>query len=125
MSEVAIEYFPVWKEPEKLASVLLTLKQRLGAGRLDGVGVTMTAELSDAYQTKREGVNHILGCVKKAFPDFPIYVLNTDAELEPLGSCQSRTTGGCRGELGSNRLVSSSTHSKIAWWLMLEAQAPA
>lgn len=83
-AKVAVEYFPVWKQPEKLANVLLTLKQRLGASRLDGVGVTMTAELSDAYQTKREGVNHILGCVKKAFPDVPVYVLNTEAKLESL-----------------------------------------
>ena len=26
--KVAVEYFPVWKEPEKLASVLLTLKEQ-------------------------------------------------------------------------------------------------
>ncbi len=30
-AKLAVEYFPVWKEPEKLANVLLTLKQRLGA----------------------------------------------------------------------------------------------
>jgi probable H4MPT-linked C1 transfer pathway protein len=81
---VAVEYFPVWKEPEKLPSVLLTLKQRLSADRLDALGVTMTAELSDAYQTKREGVHHIIGCVKQAFPDVPIYVLNTDSKLESV-----------------------------------------
>ena len=83
-AKVAVEYFPVWKELEKLTSVLLKLKKQLGGSKLDGLGVTMTAELSDAYQTKREGVHHILGCVKKAFPDVSIYVLNTEAELEPL-----------------------------------------
>jgi probable H4MPT-linked C1 transfer pathway protein len=83
-TEVAVEYFPIWKHPEKLANVLLELKEKLGVGRLDGVGVTMTAELSDAYQTKREGVHHILGCVKTAFSGVPIYVLNTDAKLESL-----------------------------------------
>jgi probable H4MPT-linked C1 transfer pathway protein len=79
--EVAVEYFPVWKDPEKLTSVLVGLKRKLSGGALDGVGVTMTAELSDAYQTKREGVQRILACVKKAFPDIAIYVLNADAEL--------------------------------------------
>ncbi len=83
-SEVAVEYFPIWKQPEKLVSVLLTLKERLGANGFKGVGVTMTAELSDVYQTKKEGVNHILGCTKKAFPNMPIYVLNANAQLEPL-----------------------------------------
>lgn len=91
--EVAVEYFPVWKEPEKLSSVLLALKARLGAGRLDGLGVTMTAELSDAYQTKREGVHHILGCVKGAFAEVPIYVLNTDAKLEPIDVAKQEPLG--------------------------------
>jgi probable H4MPT-linked C1 transfer pathway protein len=80
-AEVAVEYFPIWRKPEKLAEVLLKLKQQLGASSLDGVGLTMTAELSDAYQTKREGVNDILNCVSKAFPEVPVFVLNTAAEL--------------------------------------------
>ncbi len=92
-ARVAVEYFPVWKESEKLTSILLTLKKRLGVGTLDGVGVTMTAELSDAYQTKREGVNHILGCTKQAFSDVPIYVLNTDAKLESLDVAKREPLG--------------------------------
>ena len=60
-TEMAVEYFPIWKQPEKLTAVLLVLKEQLGVEKLDGVGVTMTAELSDVYQTKREGVHHILG----------------------------------------------------------------
>jgi probable H4MPT-linked C1 transfer pathway protein len=80
--KVVAEYFPVWKEPERLVEVLRKLKNVVYEGSLDVIGVTMTAELSDAYQTKREGVTHILGCVKKAFPDVPVYVLNTDATLE-------------------------------------------
>ncbi len=92
-ARVAVEYFPVWKEPEKLTSVLLTLKERLGANRLDGLGVTMTAELSDAYTTKREGVHHILASVRKAFSDVPIYVLNTEAKLEPLDAAEQEPLG--------------------------------
>ena len=91
--KVAVEYFPVWREPEKLTSVLLTLKERLGANRLEGLGVTMTAELSDAYTTKREGVHHILACVKSAFPDVPIHVLNTDAKLESIDRAEAYPLG--------------------------------
>jgi len=90
---VAVEYFPVWREPEKLTSVLLTLKERLGLKRLEGLGVTMTAELSDVYPTKREGVHHILAIVKKAFPDVPIYVLNTDVKLESLSNAEEEPLG--------------------------------
>ena len=85
-----IEYFPVWKEPEKLAVVLLELKERLNVSRIDGLGVTMTAELSDAYTTKREGVLKILAKVKDAFANVPIYVLNTNVRLEPIGNAESK-----------------------------------
>ena len=90
---VAVLYFPVWKEPEKLTSVLLALKERLCSNKLDGLGVTMTAELSDAYATKREGVYHILACVKEAFADVPMYVLNTDANLEPFKNAKEKPLG--------------------------------
>ena len=88
-SKVLVEYFPVWKRPENLSDVFLALKNQLSIGRLDGIGVTMTAELSDAYQTKREGVNHILDCLRKAFPNMPVYVLNAEAELESI-DCANR-----------------------------------
>lgn len=85
-AKVAVEYFPIWKEPGKLANVLLELKKRLGAGRIDGLGVTMTAELSDVYATKSEGVHQILSCVNRVFPNLPIYVLNTDTKLDSLSA---------------------------------------
>jgi (4-(4-[2-(gamma-L-glutamylamino)ethyl]phenoxymethyl)furan-2-yl)methanamine synthase len=89
-SRVDMEYFPVWKEPEKLTDALSALKKRLKVSGLDGVGVTMTAELSDAYATKREGVLSILSKVKGAFTDVPIYVLNTHVKLEPISHAESK-----------------------------------
>jgi len=72
----------VWKNPEKLSSMLSRLKEKVsGNAKLNGVGLTMTAELSDAYQTKREGVNHILACAAQVFSDVPVYVLDVDATL--------------------------------------------
>jgi (4-(4-[2-(gamma-L-glutamylamino)ethyl]phenoxymethyl)furan-2-yl)methanamine synthase len=83
-TRVAVEYFPVWKHPEELVDVLLKLKRQLCEYKLDGIGVTTTAELSDAYPTKREGVNHILACFMQAFTNVPINVLNTEGKLEPV-----------------------------------------
>jgi probable H4MPT-linked C1 transfer pathway protein len=90
--KVVVKYFPVWKNPQNLVQVLQELREAVG-GRFDVVGVTMTAELSDVYRTKREGVEHILGCVRKVFSNVPIYVLNTnvclvtleESLMEPLG----------------------------------------
>jgi len=92
-TNLTVEYFPVWKHPGNLAGVLLALKQRLGAESLDGVGVTMTAELSDVYQTKREGVHQVLDNVKESFPYTPIHVLNSDAELEPISEAELAPLG--------------------------------
>jgi (4-(4-[2-(gamma-L-glutamylamino)ethyl]phenoxymethyl)furan-2-yl)methanamine synthase len=79
--KVAVKYFPVWKHPQELTTLLLELKNQLVTNEIAGLGVTMTAELSDIYATKREGVQQILCCVKQAFPKERIYVLNTDARM--------------------------------------------
>jgi probable H4MPT-linked C1 transfer pathway protein len=91
---VAVEYFPFWKRNRSELPVLLKrLKAKVAEkSTLDAVGVTMTAELSDAFQTKREGVNHILDSVEKAFRDVKIFVLDIyanfvsceEARLKPL-----------------------------------------
>jgi hypothetical protein len=60
------EYLPMWQENERLSTVLRDL---LGdqVDEIDAVGVCMTAELVDAYHTKREGVLDIAGKVKETF----------------------------------------------------------
>ncbi|MEM2130677.1 MAG: hydantoinase/oxoprolinase family protein [Candidatus Bathyarchaeia archaeon] len=79
------EYFPVWKAPTKLLHLLSTLRKNVTAGeKLDCIGLTMTAELSDAYRTKREGINHILICAAEAFADARIFVLDVEAKLKPI-----------------------------------------
>jgi probable H4MPT-linked C1 transfer pathway protein len=86
----AMEFFPVWKNPAKLTELLSKLKGRVSCdSRLDGVGLTMTAELSDAYQTKREGVNNILACAAQVFANLPVFVLSVDVKLLSLGAARS------------------------------------
>jgi probable H4MPT-linked C1 transfer pathway protein len=103
---VASRYFPIWKAPERLTEVLLSLKQLLGADALDAVGVTMTAELSDAYQTKREGVKHILSCVHETYPNTHTFVLNSDAQLISIDEAEN------------NHLSVSSANWAATGWLL-------
>lgn len=79
----SMEYFPLWKKgKEQLPRVLEELKKRLvDSTALDGVGLTMTAELSDAYWTKKEGVHHVLDCANQVFDDVPVFVLDVEAKL--------------------------------------------
>jgi len=89
-SKTAIEYFPVWKNPEELSTMLYSINKAVsGSVQLRCVGITMTAELSDAYRTKREGVNHILTHVTQAFPAAQIFILDVDATLKSISEARS------------------------------------
>ena len=82
----SMEYFPIWKKgKEQLPKVLEKLKKRLvDSTALNGVGVTMTAELSDAHWSKKEGVHHVLDCVTQVFDDVPTFVLDVETKLLPV-----------------------------------------
>lgn len=77
-------YFPIWIEgKEKLPIILDELKREITEGfHVDAVGLTMTAELSDVYETKREGVNHVLDCIEELFPKERIFVLDVNSQLK-------------------------------------------
>jgi (4-(4-[2-(gamma-L-glutamylamino)ethyl]phenoxymethyl)furan-2-yl)methanamine synthase len=81
--ETLLEYFPIWKDgKDKLPKVLEKLKTKLtGTKTVDGVGITITAELSDAYRTKKGGINHVLDCVCHVFGGVPLFVLDVEANL--------------------------------------------
>ncbi len=80
--ETTLEYFPIWKNPEQLSVILRKLGRKLRRQKhIDLVTATMTAELSDAYRTKREGVNRILNQVRLAFPDTETLVVSVDGKL--------------------------------------------
>jgi probable H4MPT-linked C1 transfer pathway protein len=86
---IAIEYFPIWKKgKEQLPKVLEKLEKDVVNSALDGVGVTVTAELSDAYQTKKEGIRHVLDSVTEVFGDVPTFILDVEANLLPVKDAQ-------------------------------------
>ncbi|MCW4019482.1 MAG: H4MPT-linked C1 transfer pathway protein [Candidatus Bathyarchaeota archaeon] len=88
---LGLEYFPFWKrDSEQLCQMLSTLRRKVaGSAKLDCVAVTLTAELSDAYRTKREGVHHILDCVQKAFAETEVLVLDVDVGLRSVESAKT------------------------------------
>ena len=55
---VDARYAPLWKNKERLYDVLADVKQKFGT-ETEAVGVVMTGELSDCFETKREGVLYI------------------------------------------------------------------
>ena len=76
--------FEVWRDREGLAAVL----REIATGPADAVAITMTAELSDAFRTKREGVAFVLDAAEAAFGDPS--VLTTAGELISVEAARAR-----------------------------------
>ena len=68
--------FALWKQPDKLPAALADLVARFSDA--EELAVTMTGELCDCYETRREGVNAIIKAVQSASGDRRIRVWSTD-----------------------------------------------
>ncbi len=70
--------FEIWHNPYDLADHLVKAADSIGVNGDDPSAVTITAELSDAFRTKREGIHFIVNAFKKAFHDSQVYIFNLD-----------------------------------------------
>lgn len=73
------KYYPMWLQPlDQFPKILRALiKELTGKNPIDAMGITMTAEVSDAYKTKQEGVSHILSSFSKIEPRILKKVIST------------------------------------------------
>src|SRR5215211_6625405 len=88
--------FELQREPEALVRVLTELAGEVGAAAAGTFtcAVTMTAELSQMFRAKRDGVNFVLDAVSAAFPNANILVFTTgrrfrsvdDARQDPIAA---------------------------------------
>lgn len=70
--------YELQREPQALVPLLRELADGVGATPSDRHAVTMTAELSQMFRTKREGVSFVLDAVESAFPSSPVHVFTVD-----------------------------------------------
>src|SRR3954463_12283397 len=82
--------FEVWRDRSALAQVLRDVAAEVAGGPADAVAITMTAELSDAFRTKREGVAFVLDAAEDALGDRPLSVLTTAGELVSMEAARAR-----------------------------------
>jgi probable H4MPT-linked C1 transfer pathway protein len=68
--------FPLWKQPDKLPTALAELVGKFPEA--EELAVTMTGELCDCFETKRDGVHAIIKAVRGASSGRPIRVWSTD-----------------------------------------------
>ena len=82
--------FEVWRDRAALSAVLRDVAAEVAGGPPDAVAITMTAELSDAFRTKREGVAFVLDAAQDALGARPLHVLTTAGELVPVEVARTR-----------------------------------
>lgn len=68
--------FALWKQPDKLPAALASLVAQFPDA--EEFAVTMTGELCDCFETKRDGVNAIIAAVRSASSGRRIRVWSTD-----------------------------------------------
>jgi probable H4MPT-linked C1 transfer pathway protein len=82
--------FEVWRDRAALSAVLRDVAAELAAGTAHAAAITMTAELSDAFRTKREGVAFVLDAAQDALGARPLHVLTVAGELVPVEAARAR-----------------------------------
>jgi (4-(4-[2-(gamma-L-glutamylamino)ethyl]phenoxymethyl)furan-2-yl)methanamine synthase len=80
--------YEVQREPGALAPMLLAAAAQVDGAPGDMHAVTMTAELSQAFRTKREGVSFVLDALEAAFPGAALYVYTVDGRF--VGPAEAR-----------------------------------
>lgn len=66
-------HYPLWvRGIENLPNAIRHAINLLGDDKHDGVAVTMTAELSDVFKDKREGVNEVIKAIRSVVRDFKV-----------------------------------------------------
>ena len=79
--------FALWKDPSGLAEALRDLLR--GWPPFDLLAVTMTGELCDCYESKRQGVHAILDAVETAAEGVPVRVWRTDGAFADLAAARA------------------------------------
>ena len=79
--EVDFKYLPMWSNNDDLSQALIELVKNIcPLSEIDAVGISMTAELVDAYDTKKEGVLDVVAKCEETF-SCPIAYVGVDGML--------------------------------------------
>jgi (4-(4-[2-(gamma-L-glutamylamino)ethyl]phenoxymethyl)furan-2-yl)methanamine synthase len=102
--DVELRPFELQRDPEALAPLIREIAVRLRADAATVHAVTMTAELSQMFRTKCEGVAFVLNAMQEAVPSHRIVVFGVDGQFRSV-------TAACEAPL----VVAASNWAATAW----------
>jgi probable H4MPT-linked C1 transfer pathway protein len=82
--------FEVWRHREALEAVLREVVAEVAPEPVEAVALTTTAELSDAFRTKREGVGFVLDAAEAALGGRQLLALTAAGELVSFAEARAR-----------------------------------
>jgi (4-(4-[2-(gamma-L-glutamylamino)ethyl]phenoxymethyl)furan-2-yl)methanamine synthase len=82
--------FEVWRDRDALAAVLREVVAEAAPEPVEAVALTTTAELSDAFRTKREGVTFVLDAAEAALGGPQLHAFTTAGEIVPFAEARAR-----------------------------------
>lgn len=82
-----VQAFALYRNPERLAEELRSLAARMAPPRL--VVATMTAELCDCFQTKRQGVLHVISALESIYQPGILRIWGVDGAFHTISQIRA------------------------------------
>ncbi len=82
--------FEIWRAKDSLPEVLQAVLGQVSSELPQAMAVTMTAELSDVFVTKREGVLYVVDTLLATFPGCVSYALDLSGKFTALAEVRAR-----------------------------------
>jgi len=115
-AHTAGRYFEVWRDLPRLPDVLRAVADELGSRAADApLALTLTAELSDIFRTKSEGVLCVLDAVRAAFPHAPAHALRLDERFVPLHEARGTPGAFAAANWLAGALYIAAAHGTCLW----------
>ncbi len=86
--QIVHQPFAIWQRKAELVAVLRDLAGQLGPAEV--VGVTITAELSDAFRTKREGIAFVLDAAHEVYPWTALRIWGVDGRFHDPATARNQ-----------------------------------
>lgn len=106
------EPFSIEHDADRRASTLARLGRNIGTAGSAHV-VTMTAELSQRFRSKAEGVTFVLDALEQAFPDAVFHVLDTSGHFQSPASARARPIEAAASNWVATALIVAAEHPDV------------
>ncbi|GAJ02430.1 unnamed protein product, partial [marine sediment metagenome] len=97
----------------------LVIRNSITLKKVDYISITITAELSDAFQTKREGISTILDALEQVFDTEKMFFINNNSKFINFSQTKKQYTSIAAANWASSSLFLGKYVSKCIYLPLL------